>query len=284
MARVTAIIIVLNGEAYLKEAIESVLKQTFQDWELFVIDDGSSDGTLSIARSYAQSDKRIRVLQHSNCGTHGMSATRNLGLHEAAGEYVAFLDADDVWLPEKLTDQVEILDRNPSAAMVYGQTLIWRDWPGSAGGDDFVYSLGVSPDSIYAPPRLFLQLLKNVHQTPTTCNAMIRREAALDVEGFDPSFRDMFEDQVFFGKLLTIYPVYVSGQCWARYRQHDASSSSRTTQTDIQSAHLRYLRALRTFLIARGKRFSSERLALEMKIRRIAASRLRAKARHVLRA
>jgi glycosyltransferase involved in cell wall biosynthesis len=284
MVRITAIIIVLNGEAYLKEAIESVLGQTFEDWELLVVDDGSSDGTLSIARSYAQSDKRIRILQHEDRRTHGMSATRNLGLHEAAGEYVAFLDADDVWLPQKLSEQAEILDQNASAAMVYGHTLVWNDWPGSAGGDDFFYGLGVPPNTIYAPPRLFLQLVENVHQTPTTCNAMIRREAALEVGGFDASFRDMFEDQVFFAKLLAVYPVYVSDQCWAKYRQHGASASSASVQADVEREHLRYLRVLRAFLIERGRRFSSERLMLEKKIGKIAASRLRSRARRSLRA
>jgi glycosyltransferase involved in cell wall biosynthesis len=280
--RVTGIIIVLNGEAFLRDAIESVRAQSFDNWELLVVDDGSTDASITIARSYAETDQRIRVLGHPDRATHGMSATRNLGLREATGDFVAFLDADDAWLPEKLSEQVEVLDRYPSAAMVYGRTLIWHEWSGSPGEKDFYYGLGVAANALYSPPRMFFQLIDNVHQSPTTCNAMIRRDAAMDVGGFDASFRDMFEDQVFFAKLLLLYPVFVSDRCWAKYRQHDASASSRVDPAELQSSHLRYLRALRTFAIGRGKRLSRERVALEKMIRKIELSRLRARARRLL--
>src|SRR5215467_12913811 len=103
--RVTAIIIVLNGERFIGEAIASVVAQSFADWELLVVDDGSSDGTIPIVEDVARSDPRIRLLHHPDRGNHGMSATRNVGIAAAQGEFIGFLDADDVWLPEKLEQQ-----------------------------------------------------------------------------------------------------------------------------------------------------------------------------------
>jgi glycosyltransferase involved in cell wall biosynthesis len=269
MPRVSAIIIVLNGEMYIAEAIDSVLAQDFTDWELLVVDDGSTDRTRDIVQSYvdAQPD-RVRLLRHPDKGNHGMSATRNLSIAEARGEYIAFLDADDVWLPSKLAEQVQLLDSHPTAALVYGRTLIWNGWDPSSGKQDFFYSLGVEANALYEPPRLFLQLLENVHQTPTTCNAMMRRDAILQVGGFDPSFRDMFEDQIFFAKLLLAYPTYVSGKCWAKYRQHGTAASAQAAG-NVRRAHLRYLRALRRYLVQRGKRWSSSRLAVERTIARL---------------
>ena len=261
--RVTAIIIVLNGEAYLEEAVESVLGQQFEDWELLIVDDGSSDGTLDIARRFAAADGRIRILQHTDCRTHGMSQTRNLGLSQASGEYIAFLDADDVWLPHKLLEQVEILDSTREAAIVYGRSLIWH---ARNERKDFLYPLGVPPNELYRPPRLFVQLLENVHQTPTTCNAMIRRAIAIGVGGFDPQFPCMFEDQVFFAKLLALCPTYVSDRIWAKYRQHADSASARADPREVQNEHVRYLRVVRSFLVQRGKAFSGERLAVEGKL------------------
>ena len=280
MPRVSAIIIVLNGEGFLGEAIDSVIAQNFDDWELLVVDDGSSDGTRPLVERYATADPRIRLLRHPDHGTHGMSASRNRGLADARGEFVAFLDADDLWLPDKLAEQVAILDRQPEAAMVYGRTLIWHEWAAAAGERDHFYELGVAPEAVYRPLQLFHQLLENRHQTPTTCNAMIRRKAAEAVGGFDPSFRTMFEDQVFFAKLLLACPAFVSGATWAKYRQHPASASSQARDSaEVTREHLRYLRAVRRHLIARGDRFSAARWAVERTIIRLRLKALRRKVR-----
>ena len=78
---------------------------------------------------FAQRDpSRIRYFEHAGHANRGMSAARNLGLDHARGRYIAFLDADDVWLPEKLREQVSALNDNPRAGMVYGRTLIWHSW------------------------------------------------------------------------------------------------------------------------------------------------------------
>jgi glycosyltransferase involved in cell wall biosynthesis len=223
--RVTAIIIVYNGEAFLEEAIASVVSQQFGNWELLVIDDGSTDQSLETARRFARNDPRIRVLSHPDGCNHGMSATRNLGLANARGEYIGFLDADDLWVPEKLAEQVSILDSEPRVGLIYGRTLIWSSWN---GGEDFYYDLGLPANQVYEPPTLFHILLGNRCQTPTTCNALMRAELVRRIGGFGDAFRGMFEDQVFFSKALLCAPAYVANQTWARYRQHPASCSAQS--------------------------------------------------------
>jgi glycosyltransferase involved in cell wall biosynthesis len=274
--RVSAIIIVLNGEDYITEAIESILAQDFDDWELIVVDDGSVDRTRDIVQRFIDADpERVRLLRHPDHGNHGMSATRNLGVEQARGKFIAFLDADDAWTPGKLKEQVAILDHHPGAAMAYGRTLIWNSWDPSSGAADHFYDLGVEPNAICEPPRLFLQLLENVHQTPTTCNAMIRKSVVQEFGGFDPRFRDMFEDQIFFAKLLLRYPVYVSDECWAKYRQHGSSASVVAGDPRrVRRAHLRYLRALRVYLLKHGYRFSRPRVAVERTIAGLHADRV----------
>lgn len=101
-----------NCEAYIGEAIESVLSQTFTDWELVVIDDCSTDNTVSEVGRYL-SDERILLLQSPvNLGGAG---ARNLGIERACGRYMAFLDSDDAWLPEKLEKQVKFMRKNGAA-------------------------------------------------------------------------------------------------------------------------------------------------------------------------
>lgn len=101
---------VKNGEKYLREAVESILAQTFFDFEFIIIDDGSSDGTAQILDDY--SDFRIVLLKNRN--SIGLTRSLNLGLKKARGEYVARMDADDISLRERLNSQVEYLDSHPN--------------------------------------------------------------------------------------------------------------------------------------------------------------------------
>ena len=124
---VSVVICFFDAERFLREAIESVFAQTFGAWELLLVDDGSRDGGPEIAREavVARPD-RVRILEHPGRENRGISASRNRGLEEARGRYVAFLDADDRWVERKLEEQVEILELCPEAAMVFGVTLDWR--------------------------------------------------------------------------------------------------------------------------------------------------------------
>jgi glycosyltransferase involved in cell wall biosynthesis len=223
---VSVIIIFLDAEAFLREAIDSVFAQDYRDWELLLVNDGSTDASTSIARETAarHSDK-VFYLDHPGHENRGMSASRNRGLQEARGEYVAFLDADDVWLPGKLREQVALFEEHPRAAMVYGRTEIWWSWTNkpSESGRDHMLELGVTPDTLVEPPTLALRLLENKVQSPTTCNAIIRTGTVSRLGGFQEAFRGMFEDHAFFLKLCLREAVYVSGRSWAKYRQHSRS-------------------------------------------------------------
>jgi glycosyltransferase involved in cell wall biosynthesis len=110
---VTVILPVYNGEQYLSIAIESVLSQTLQEYELIVVDDGSTDSTPAIARSYGD---RVRYVQQKNTGTAGAF---NHGLRLARGKYISWLSHDDVFLPEKLAEQVAVLDNSSGPAVTY---------------------------------------------------------------------------------------------------------------------------------------------------------------------
>jgi len=111
--RVAIIMTAYNHGAFIAEAIESVLAQTYENWELLLVDDGSTDGSAAIVESF--SDRRLRLIKQENAGP---GAARNRGLREARGEFVAFLDADDEWLPNYLSDSVRFLAEHARAAAV----------------------------------------------------------------------------------------------------------------------------------------------------------------------
>jgi glycosyltransferase involved in cell wall biosynthesis len=114
MPRVSVIINCYNGEKYLREAIQSVYDQTFADWEIVFWDDASGDASAEIAKSF---DDRLRYFKGEKALSLGQA--RNRALEKTLGEYIAFLDQDDIWLPDKLQKQTEILDKKQDVALVY---------------------------------------------------------------------------------------------------------------------------------------------------------------------
>lgn len=225
---VSSIIIFFNSEIYISEAIASIFAQNYSHWELLLVDDGSTDGSTAIAQSYAQQyPNKVRYLEHEGHQNRGMSASRNLGICHATGEFIGFLDSDDVWLPQKLEEQVALFKAHPEAGMVYGRTQIWYSWAESENYiADHFYELGIQPNRLVQPPHLFKLLLQNCYQTPTTCNALMRRSIFDNIGQFEEPFRTMYEDQVFFSKVTLNVPTYISDQCWAKYRQHPQSCSA----------------------------------------------------------
>jgi glycosyltransferase involved in cell wall biosynthesis/peptidoglycan/xylan/chitin deacetylase (PgdA/CDA1 family) len=222
---VAAVIIFLNEERFLGEAIESVLGQTLSDWELCLVDDGSTDGSGQIAEDYCRHDARIRLVTHPGGENRGMSASRNLGLRETTGKYLAYLDADDIWLPEKLEHQVAILERQPRAAAVFGPACMWLSW--DAADDvpwDFENRLAMEADVLHEPPSLLPFLLADPNLEPAMCGTLIRRDALVRAGGFEEEFHDMYEDKIMWWKLMAEEPVYVTRRSLDRYRQHSDRS------------------------------------------------------------
>ncbi len=113
MAKVSVVIPVYNGERYLREALDSVLAQTFRDYEVICVDDGSTDGSVAIIKGYGE---RVRLIQQPNAG---QGAARNAGVQRGVSTYVAFLDQDDCWYPHKLQQQVAALEADPGAVLAH---------------------------------------------------------------------------------------------------------------------------------------------------------------------
>lgn len=244
--RVSVVMIFLNGEQFIEEAIQSVFAQTYSQWELLLVDDGSQDRSTEIARRYAATHpERVRYVEHPGHENRGMSASRNLGLRHARGEYIAFLDADDVYLPEKLERQVALLDAHPDAGMVYGATQYWYSWTGRVEDQerDRPGKLGVAPDRLFQPPTLLTRFLQDGGTVPCICGLIARRELLQQMGGSEENFRGMYEDQVLLAKLCLTAPVYVESGCWERYRQHPESACSRAeSRGEVESKRLDYLR------------------------------------------
>ena len=164
MPKVSVIMPVYNGARFVAEAIESVLAQTWQDWELTIIDDGSTDSTPSILKAF--SDPRIIIIRQEN---RGEGAARNVGLDTAMGEYVAFLDADDLYLSNALADLVAYLDVHPQVDAVFSDGYLCDE-----GGKPLMrlseHRPGVYTDNILEPLVLSPSVISGIICTMARCS------------------------------------------------------------------------------------------------------------------
>jgi glycosyltransferase involved in cell wall biosynthesis len=212
---VSVIIPTFNRAHTLKRAIDSVLAQTFQSFECIVVDDGSTDETSSLVATY--SDPRIVYIKSKNAG---VSAARNLGFKNSSGEWIALLDSDDEWLPDKLTKQIEFGQQNPELSLVHGEEIWVRR------------GKRVNPKKKHAKSGgdIFLRCLELCLISPSA--VMIKKELWEEFDGFDEEFV-VCEDYDLWLKVTRKYEVgYISDPLIVKYGGHEDQLSSKYRAMD----------------------------------------------------
>lgn len=217
MTRVSIIMPAFDRQAYVAEAIESVLAQTYENWELIVVDDGSTDETLSIALAYANAHpSRIRVLSKVH---GGVVAARNAGIEIAEGVVVAFLDSDDTWEPGKLAAQMVVFDSEPHAAFVYT-------------GFSEVDADGSLVRKVLPDPRFqgdIAELLWLADNEILGATLLVRKSTLLAVGMFDSRLGGA-ENLALRLRLAETGPVRFVDECLYNYRRHGTNLSSDQTR------------------------------------------------------
>lgn len=223
MPRVSVIIPVYNAERFISETIESVTAQTYEDWEIIAVDDGSRDRSLEILKEYSKRYSRIRVISQKNAGS---SAARNNAIRVSRGEYIAFLDHDDLWLPDKLEKQVRILDSNKKLGMVYSDSRI-IDAEGNTKRNTMVHGR-------FFRGNIFNKLIE--YDFIPLLTVVVRR-GVLDKTGmFNPRFKTS-EDYDLLLRIAEHYPADFIKQALTKYRVHSEAFSRNvelTAREDLQ--------------------------------------------------
>ncbi|WP_413165853.1 glycosyltransferase [Capilliphycus salinus ALCB114379] len=227
MPRVSVVIPTYNQEAYISQALDSVLKQTYQDFEIVIVNDASGDRTLE--KIQEKKDPRIRLFSFEQ--NQGESAATNYGIQQARGELIALLHSDDVFVPQKLEKQVECLEKNPqfNAILTYPQLINSRGerLPPS---DSFLQQVFIQPN------RTRFQWLNSFFSKDNCLcqtSALIRRECYQQIGFYDPRFRQI-PDFDFWVRFCLKYELYILPEPLVNYRVHQSNISGIKPETIIR--------------------------------------------------
>ena len=209
---VSTIIPTYNSAQYITIAIESVLKQTYPNYEIIVIDDGSTDNTFDIIKKF--SDQIVYIYKPNG----GPASARNLGIKKSSGEYIAFLDADDYWLPDRLAIQINYLKEKPHVALVHSNTWILEN-----GIEPYLAFTNYKPSS----GLIFKELFLNNHINLLT--VMLKRKYFDAANGFDENKELIgFEDYDLWLRIALECSIAYIDKVVSVYRVHDSNISNET--------------------------------------------------------
>lgn len=227
--KISVVMSVFNGESYLAEAIESILDQTFTDFEFIIINDGSTDTSSDILQDYAQQDPRIRLIMFDE--NIGLASALNHGIHQAQGEYIARMDCDDISQSSRLQQQVDYLDAHPEVCLLGAQMM--------------VVDKDKNPLFVFEVPPQHSLIIWNLFfgRTFAHPSVMMRRGVVLRVGGYDESISaaqdiDLWSRMIGQGRFANLPEQLVY------YRTHEQATSIQKSDQQGTILRLTYKRLL----------------------------------------
>ncbi|XDD41513.1 glycosyltransferase family 2 protein [Leptospira sp. WS60.C2] len=225
MPKVSVIMPAYNAASYLEESVQSLLKQTYKDWELLLVDDCSKDNTLAVANEIAKKDARIQVIPKEK--NSGSADTRNKGIELAKGEYIAFLDADDLWESDFLEKMIPFMEEHKAPFSFASYRII------DENGFEFC-----EPFRVETKPYTYRNLL---HYNRVGLLTAIYHVPSVGKKFFDPSLKSLRDDYALWLDILRDGKLaFANSEILARYRVRRGAATS--NKKKVMFAHFRMLR------------------------------------------
>lgn len=242
MPRISVVIPSYNHEQYIAQAIQSVLDQTYQDFEIVITDDGSQDGTVDVIRSFT--DPRIRLYSFER--NRGACPAMNNNLREAKGEFIAVLNSDDLFIPDKLEKQVDYLDKHPEIGAVFGLPILIDE-----AGNEYADKSHLYKIVFKQPNRTRFEWLHHFFfQSNAFCHptVLIRKLCYEKVGYFDERLAQL-PDLDFWIRLCMEYEVYIMPETLIKFRMHSTEANASGNRSDANiRALVEYSNILKNYL------------------------------------
>jgi glycosyltransferase involved in cell wall biosynthesis len=242
MIKISVIMASYNYARYIKEAIESVLTQTFQDWELIIVDDGSSDNSVELINTYCKKDDRIKFFQHKNAKNMGLKETLLLGISKAKGDWIAFLESDDSFEPTNLEEKNEISIQNKDVKLIFSKVQfkiedesLWTKQECFENKQKFLLKRK-SPCNLFYDLAFYNYVL-------TFSNVLVKKESLCDLSFNSPD--DYLLDWWLWIQLAARSKYYFIDKELVNWRLHKESYVQRSKKSPLNQIFIRvpYLKA-----------------------------------------
>lgn len=215
--KISVIVTSYNYEQFIGKTIESLLNQTIKDFEIIVIDDGSSDASVDVIRSYNSSHPELKFIQHPDKKNHGLAASVKLAIEHCAGEFIAFCESDDYWHEEHIEKLLEFIKCNPNASLIFNELIVINN----SSNKEYTQYVAHSNQFLKSNSgkNIFPHLTSN--PMPTFSSACIRRSLLTQCD-FN-SFIRPYLDFWLWRQLCLLHPIYFVEECITYWRKHDQS-------------------------------------------------------------
>lgn len=227
---ISVVITSYNYEKYISKTIESVLNQSYDNFEIIIIDDGSKDSSLNIIKEYVSKYKNIYLYTHEGHINKGFVESMKLAINKAKGDYVAFCESDDFWDKDNLNEKIKIIDRNKNAVIVSNNIFVFGDKVGVIERQNYINFV----NNFLLKERNFINLKNNssICFIPTLSAVLIKKEILdkLDFNTPVPAFLDFW----LYRQILSRYPLYYTKQKLTFWRQHNSYNGIVNSRKNVE--------------------------------------------------
>ena len=229
MTKISVITASYNYENYIKETIESVINQTFDDWEMLVVDDGSKDNSVEVIKSYCEKDNRIKLLQHEGGINKGLIETIKLGAKEAKGEWLVFLESDDTVTPDYLEEKLKIAQSNPEVKFIFNDVNLFGEEDAvKQMYEDYFVEFYETMTKIKTR-KDYIKEFRTKNLVPTFSVVMLKKEI-FDTLKFESSVTQWI-DYYLWTQLAPKYDFYYLPKKLTNWRMHKSSYNNNKTSS-----------------------------------------------------
>jgi len=220
-----------NHQKYLSDCIDSVRMQTYPNWEMILIDDGSTDNTNQIGKLFSSQDERIKLMNQENIGIFRLAETYNRALDAARGKYIAIIEGDDIWEPSKLEKQIIVMEKNEETVMSWSRAQTIKENTGLLQASYAKESLAVRKYFNNDPTGSILNVLLLKNPIPAV-TIMIRKSALLRINGFQQGYGLPLVDLPTYLELAKLGPFHFDDECFGKWRIY-SSQATKTYPVEI---------------------------------------------------